>query len=351
MPQSLVPGSDSHLLEVSDVIEETSDAHSLIFAIPEESAAAFSYRPGQFLTVRVPCSYASLARCYSLSSSPYTDTTLKVTVKRVANGRGSNWLCDNIVSGSTVEVLPPSGSFSPKTLSADFLLFAGGSGITPVMSIAKSALAEGTGRVVLIYANRDEKSVIFADELRALGQRYPDRLTVIHWLETVQGLPDMTTLRTLAEPFAGFDAFVCGPGVFMDAAVDALKSLGMPKTRIQVERFLSLERSPFDSEVEPPAPETSTTEQEATVDVELDGQRHQLEWPRRTRLLDLLLEKGISAPYSCREGSCSACACRIEGGEVTMLRNNILDQADLDEGIVLACQSLPVTDEVRVSYE
>ncbi|GAB2673431.1 ferredoxin--NADP reductase [Saccharopolyspora gloriosae] len=340
--------SGVHRLKVDEVVEETPDAISLVFAVPD--GGEFAYRPGQFLTLRVPGEHGgSVARCYSLSSSPHTDSAPRVTVKRVPGGHGSNWLCDNATAGSIVDVLAPDGGFTPKSLDGNFLMLAGGSGITPIMSIVRSVLAGGDGRIVLLYANRDEQSVIFAAALRELAARHPGRLTVVHWLETVQGLPDESSLRALAEPFADHEAFVCGPGAFMDVACGALEPLGFARDRLHVERFLSLAENPFERGGEPEPAEPA--QPDATVEVDIDGARHRFDWPRRQRLLDLLLERGIDAPYSCRQGACSACACRISGGEVSMVRNDILEQEDLDDGIVLACQSLPVTDEVHVSYE
>ena len=187
--------SRSAVLTVSGVIEETSDARSLVFEIPAELKDKFDYKPGQFLTLRIPSDQTgSVARCYSLASSPFTDDAPKVTVKRTVDGYGSNWLCDKLQVGDTIEVLPPSGVFTPKSLDHDFLLFGAGSGITPVISILKSALTQGSGNVVLIYANRDEKSVIFGAELRELAAQHPGRLTVVHWIETVQGTPRRLTV-------------------------------------------------------------------------------------------------------------------------------------------------------------
>ncbi|MEV0703175.1 ferredoxin--NADP reductase [Saccharopolyspora sp. NPDC050389] len=330
-------------LRVAAVIDETRDSRSLVFEPPP----AWSYRPGQFLTLRIPSDRTgSVARSYSLSSSPHVDEAWQVTVKRA--GYGSNWLCDNVSAGTTVDVLPPGGAFTPSSLDDDLLLIAAGSGITPVMSIAKSVLAAGTGRVVLIYANQDEDSVIFAAELRDLIARHPDRIVVVHWLESVQGLPTVPALRELIRPFAGRECFVCGPGGFMDAAAEALKDLEVPRARTHIERFVSLKRNPFEKK-KPKTPEPA--EDAATIAVELDGEHHRFAWPRQKRLLDVLLEKGLDAPFSCREGACSACACRIQRGEVKMLQNSVLDQEDLDEGIILACQSLPITDEVEITYE
>jgi 3-ketosteroid 9alpha-monooxygenase subunit B len=319
---------------VADVIQETPDAVSVVFD------ASFAYQPGQFLTLRC----GPVARCYSLSSSPDVDDRPQVTVKRVPDGYGSAWVCDNVRPGTVLDVMPPAGIFTPRSLDDNLLLFAGGSGITPVISIIKSALARGSGRIVLVYANRDESSVIFAPALRALADAHPERLLVIHWLESLQGLP---TARHFAQlrPFTGFQAFLCGPTPFMEVASRALRSMGVPRDRIHIERFISLSGNPFEEAVEEPSSEAA-----ATVSVDLDGSVHTFPWPRHKKLLDLMLDNGLAAPYSCREGACSACACRIEQGEVKMLQNEILDQEDLDDGIVLACQSLPVTDEVKISY-
>src|SRR5207253_10440476 len=140
-------------------------------------------------TLRLPLQGRHVPRCYSMSSSPAVDDALRVTIKRVNGGRGSNWICDQVKAGDTLQVMPPSGVFTPRTLEGDFLLFAGGSGVTPVFSILRSALAKGSGRICLIYANRDERSVIFRDELNALAGAHPTRLQVIHWLDSVQGVP------------------------------------------------------------------------------------------------------------------------------------------------------------------
>jgi 3-ketosteroid 9alpha-monooxygenase subunit B len=338
----------AYRLRVARVIEETADARSIEFDVDGDDRDAFEYRPGQFLTLRVPSDRCgSVARCYSLSSSPHVDQRIKVTVKRTADGYGSNWLCDTLAAGDEIQALPPAGIFTPGPLDADLLLLAAGSGITPVVSIVKSALAVGSGRVVLIYANRDEAAVIFAGELGVLAAEHPARLLVVHWLESLQGLPTAAGLAGLARPFASFDAFVCGPKPFMAAARAALAQLGVPRGRVKLERFQSLGANPF----EQGSPAPSGSRGAASVRVTLDGARHSFDWPGDTKLLDLLLDNGVDAPYSCREGACSACACRLVAGEVKMLNNDVLEDDDIADGIILACQSLPVTDAVEVSYE
>ena len=237
--------SRSSLLTAAKVIEETDDARSIVFEVPDELRDRF-YKPGQFLTLRIPSTRTgSVARCYSLASSPHTDVEPKVTIKRTVGGYGSNWLCDNVRVGDTIEVLPPAGLFTPRHLDHDFLLWAAGSGITPVMSILKSALTDGVGRVVLIFANRDERSVIFADELRCLASRYPGRLTVIHWLESLQGLPSAAQFVRFALAFEDYESFLCGPKPFMDAVAQALSAAGVPGDRAHSEIFTSLAGDPF----------------------------------------------------------------------------------------------------------
>ena len=364
-------------LTVLDVVEETTDARSVSFDIPDDLAAEFDYKPGQFLTVAVPSDQTGIAaRCYSLCSSPVEDGPPTITVKRTEEGYASNWLVEHLKPGDTLRVLAPSGIFTPADLDADLLLFAGGSGITPIMSITRTALAKGSGKIVLFYANRDEQSVIFGSALTALAAAHPDRLLVIHWLESVQGLPNQNQLRSFAATYPSYDAFVCGPAPFMKATVAALKELEFPRARRHQEKFISLGGNPFgdlhdvevaeaeitaaetdedDAAAEPdvcdPAGEGPRPEGPVNLKVELDGEHYAFDdWAPGTKLLEHLESKGIKAPFSCREGECSACAVRLLDGEVKMLHNDVLDEEDLDEGIRLGCQSLPVTDSVSITY-
>ncbi len=333
-------------VRVVEVVRETADAHSLV--LEPLDGARFDYQPGQFLTVKVPSDRpGGAARCYSLCSSPQRDEQLKVTIKRTRDGYGSNWLCDNAVTGTELEVLPPAGVFVPRDLSRDFLLLAGGSGITPVLSILKSALHVGSGLVTLVYANRDEASVIFRDELVGLGEEFSGRLLVVHLLESVQGLPTEAALRPLLAPYVDRETFVCGPGPFMDLTVATLAGLGFAHDRTHREVFTSLEGDPF-AEVELPI----DTGGEATeVVVDLDGEVTTHVWPAGARLLDVLLAAGRDAPFSCREGACSACACLLQEGTVALDHNEVLDDVDLADGIILACQARATSPVVKVSYD
>jgi 3-ketosteroid 9alpha-monooxygenase subunit B len=334
------------VLTVREIVRETADACSIVFDGP-----AWSYAPGQFLTLKIPTPGGALGRCYSLCSSPHLDEPMRIAVKRVVDGAASSWINSELAVGDELECLEPAGVFTPKSLDTDLLLFAGGSGITPILSILKSALTAGSGRVVLVYANQHENAVIFAAELRELAAAYPDRLTVIHWLESVQGLPTRPQLRALAAPFTAFTAFVCGPSPFMESVGHVLRELGVPPARIHVERFHSLAEDPF---VLPPPVVVEAAdggvEDSAELEVELDGEYHTFRWPRNTKLLDLLLSKGLKAPFSCRQGACSACACILAEGDIKMLHNEILEQDDLDEGFILGCQSLPISDRVAIRY-
>jgi 3-ketosteroid 9alpha-monooxygenase subunit B len=324
----------AHRLRVAEVIAETPEAHSLVLSVPPALAAAFAYRPGQYLTVLVPRNGGNVARCYSLSSSPHTDDNLKITVKRVRDGQASNWICDHVRAGGTLELLPPAGEFTPATLDDDLLLLAGGSGITPVMGIIKSVLARGRGRVALVYANRDERSVIFRAELDALCDRYGDRLTVTHWLDSERGAPEAAALADVFAPVAGREAYVCGPEPFVAVSRKALQQAGVPEERIRVERF--------EIEQEPTV--------DATLEVEIDGQTHRLPWPAGKRLLDVVIEAGLNPPFSCRQGHCGSCALRLLGGKVDLVHNEVLEQEDFDDGYILACQAVARTEEVSVTY-
>src|SRR5260370_40817054 len=176
----------------------------------------------------------------------------------MASGYASNWIADNVTAGSVLALLPPAGTFTPPSLDADFLLLAGGSGITPVMSILGAALAAGRGQIVLIYANAAERSVIFGPRLAELRSAAPERLLVLHWLDVLAGPPDVAALRALARPYAGYDAYVCGPDPYMAAVRQALSALGIPGKRVHVERFLYLAVNPFEATAPPAASVTAT---------------------------------------------------------------------------------------------
>ena len=361
---------DSHLLKVAEIVRETADAVSVHFEIPAGESEAFAFKPGQFLTLGVPSDQTGLvARAYSICTPP--GDGLAVTVKRTAEGYASNWINDNLRAGDTVRVLPPSGIFTPKTLDTDLLLLAGGSGVTPVMSIAGHAPAQGTAKTTVFYANRDEGSVIFAEKLRELAAAHPERLQVIHWLESVQGLPSAAQMKAFLAQYDGWTSFCCGPAPFMKMVQTALKELEVPRERRHQEKFISLGGNPFgdveevlaaqatlaeaddadDGDEESAGAEEAAVAGPVAVEVELDGETFNfVDWDGRQHLLDFLESKGIAAPFSCREGECSACACMVLEGDLSMTRNDVLEADDLADGIRLSCQARALTEKVRVTY-
>jgi 3-ketosteroid 9alpha-monooxygenase subunit B len=332
-------------LRVREVIDDTDEAKSIAFEIPPEHADAFRYRPGQFLTLRIAYDGRHLLRCYSLASCPLVEEPPRVVIKRVAQGRVSNWLCDRIKAGDAIEVKSPAGHFTPHSIDDDFLLFAGGSGITPIFSIIRSALIAGRGRLCLIYANRDEDSVIFRDQLNALTNDHPTRLQVIHLLDVVHGLPSVARLVELSRPWIRADCYVCGPEAFMDCALEALRAAGVAPARIHVERFVSLP-----DEEDSVAIVESGRDGQIQLEVELDGVHHELTCSRGEPILDAMLRAGLKAPHSCQAGACGSCMCTLEAGEVHLRHNQVLDKNDLKQGWILACQAIADSAKVRVRF-
>lgn len=332
-------------LKVVEVVRETADAVSIVLDVPPSLQSEFTYEPGQFLTVRLTIGDKRVKRCYSLSSSPHVEPRPVITVKRVVGGLVSNALCSDLIAGDMLECAPPSGLFVPKSLDTDFVLFAGGSGITPVLSIAKSVLARGEGNILLIYANRDEPSIIFREALKQMAQESAGRLTVVHWLESLLGLPGAPGIAPLLKGWLGAEAYMCGPALFMAGVTQALEALGMDHRRIHTERFVSLP-----DEVLPMANGLVTNELAAvvTLQVTIDGAAYSAPWHAGEKMLDALLAAGIDAPYSCRVGGCSTCMCRVTQGQVDMAANLVLDERELADGWVLSCQALPKAQTVHV---
>lgn len=305
-------------IRIAEVITETPDARSLVLD------TSFDYLPGQYLTVRTPAG----ARCYSLATSPFTDTRPMVTVKRVRDGQVSNWICDHVRAGDTLEFSEPAGSFTPGSLDDDLLLLAGGSGITPIMGIIKAVRGRGRGDLSLLYANRDPNSIIFKTALE-------DLVPVTHWLDSERGVPTPEALASVLSSYPGNrEAFVCGPEAFVAVAEKALQLAGVPADRVRIERY---EIEPVDS-------------REAVAEVAIDGQTHVLPWAPGKRLLDVIIDAGLNPPYSCRQGQCGACAVRMVEGEVDLVHNEILEEEDFADGYILACQAIPLSDRVSVTY-
>ncbi|MAI78195.1 MAG: 3-ketosteroid-9-alpha-hydroxylase [Deltaproteobacteria bacterium] len=333
-------------LEVVRIIEETADARSLVFGVPDGLKETFKYRAGQFLTFGVTVEEHPLVRCYSLASSPDVDAEKKVTVKRVAEGRASNWFNDHVTVGDVLKVMKPAGNFCLQDRSTQLVLFAGGSGITPVISLVKSALATTQRSIQLVYANRDEGSIIFRKELDELASAHADRLEVVHRLDEVDGFLDVTAAGALISNALSADFYVCGPGAYMDVVEAALATAGVPSDRIFIERFLSPELEALDHPAEREEGEASSK-----VVIYLDGQETELVVGEGETILEACHRAGLDAPCACLEGYCGACMALVKGGTVEMRENDGgLDDSQVAEGWVLTCQGLLRSEGVRVEY-
>ncbi|WP_018177181.1 ferredoxin--NADP reductase [Jongsikchunia kroppenstedtii] len=345
----------SHKITVHAVVAESADAVSVSFDVPPELTDRFRYLPGQFLTLRIPSTQTgSVARCYSLSSSPAIDPRPTVTVKRTADGYASNWLCDNLAAGTAVTVLEPSGTFVADSPARDVLLCAAGSGITPIMSITKSILHSGTGHVALLYANRDRESTIFLARLAELAEQFPGRLMLLHWWEEDKGLPTAEDIADIVRPYSGRDTYLCGPQGFMAVTTAGLGQLGVMPAHIRREEYRSLDSNPFDTASAPKAePEShgQAADGQPRLVVDLDGETHELAWPRGTTLLQLLLDRGFDPPYVCRESACGTCVCSVKTGRTRMLMNESLIDDELEMGLTLACQTLPESDLLHIAFD
>ncbi|MCW5747475.1 MAG: ferredoxin--NADP reductase [Alphaproteobacteria bacterium] len=334
-----------HPLRVQRIVQETPDARSFVLAVPPDLAARFKYRAGQFLTFRVPHPDGAVARCYSLSSSPETDGETKVTVKRVAGGRGSNWFHDALKEGATLDVMAPAGRFVLGAGEAPLLMFAGGSGITPVMSLIKSALKTTGRKIRLFYANRDAASVIFRAEFDALQRAHPDRLEVRHHLDDQQGL---TTAAEVQQALAGFEAaeaYLCGPGPFMTLVEDTLLKAGMPRNRVLIERF---EASGNDAV--PVAPDEGDVVP-AFITIHFEGKTHKVPYRKGLSILNAAREAGLSPNSACEEGFCASCAAKKIKGKIVLANNDIYTEEDLASGWILTCQGHAFGEEVEITYD
>ena len=335
-------------LRVEKIIDETHDSRSFVFEIPAELKERFAYQPGQFLSFKIPFEGRILTRSYSLSSSPHTDLKHKVTVKRVDEGRISNWMNDRVEVDSHLTVVPPAGQFVLNDSDRKITLFGGGSGITPVISIIKSALASSQRSLKLIYANRDERSIIFNDELDQLLHEHGDRFEIVHSLDEVDGFLDCEAVKRHVGSDVDSDFYLCGPGPFMATVEEALRELQIDHDRIHIERFVS----PPDPglHVEELTPDVSDDSVPDTITIVLDGEAHEVSYQKGEKVLWAAREAGLDPPFSCEEGYCSCCMAKLAAGEVKMDNNDCLSQSLLDEGWVLTCQSRCVSGKVKVEY-
>jgi len=333
-------------LRIKRVVRETSDAVSLVLDVPEHVSSRFRYQAGQFLTLRVTVDGEDLRRCYSMSSAPAEDE-LQITVKRDPGGLVSNWLNDTASEGIEIHAAPPEGRFCLRDNADEIVAFAGGSGITPIMSLVRTALANSPRRIRLFYANRSRESVIFDDALSRLADRYADRLVVAHHIDDDSGVVAPESIESFIESVGDADYYICGPGPFMDTVEEAVAKSGVAPKRVHLERF-TVAPVPVDG---PDSSAGSAEEATEVVVIDLDGKKTTADYRSGNTLLQTARMAGLRAPSSCETGSCGTCMARIVGGSARMLNNDALDDDEVAEGWVLTCQSLPTSQTVHVVYE
>jgi 3-ketosteroid 9alpha-monooxygenase subunit B len=337
----------AHELRVARVVDETSDARSFVFEIPAAMSERFAYRAGQYLTFEVPLEGETLMRCYSLASSPELGEEHKVTVKRVEGGRGSNWFHDHVAAGSVLRVMPPLGRFVLHDDPAPLLFFAGGSGITPVISLIKCAIETSQRQIRLLYANRDARSVIFQRELESLASQHPRRLEVLHHLDDASGFVTAERVQAARAGFEAAEHYLCGPGPFMATVETSLLAAEVPKSRIHIERFEEPEEHA----------ETGVTEAAPTegipseIVVHLEGKTHRVPYTAGQTLLAAVRAAGLSAPFACEEAFCGSCAAKCLRGEVVLDRNDVFSAEELAEGWILTCHGRPASPHCEITWD
>lgn len=335
-----------HQLRVAKIIQETADARSFVLDVPVQLADQFRYRAGQFLTFEITNALDTFNRCYSLSSAPETDgRQLKVTVKRVPGGKGSNWFNDSLEEGCLLRVLPPAGRFVLKDNAAPLLLFGGGSGITPMISIIKSALHSSSRRIRLYYANRDRSSIIFENELLNLAQRHPARFELINHLDIEQGLTTRGEILTAMTGFDDAEAYLCGPTPFMNFVEQTLLSAGMSRARVLIERF----EASGESDALPSQEAGEIVPGEITVHFE--NKVYKVPYNDGQTILAAVRAAGLNPMSSCEEGFCATCAAKRIKGKIIMVKNDVYTADDLAQGWILTCQGHCFGPEVEISFD
>lgn len=352
-----------HRLKIAEVRRETADAVSIRFEIPAGLKDAFAFRAGQHLTLRTDLNGEDLRRNYSVCVAPH-DGEIRIAVKQMPGGRFSSWANSALAVGNIVDVLPPMGRFVlPETANASpyYVAIAGGSGITPVLSILKTILKQNPqSRYTLLYGNRNSASIMFLEELAGLKNRYLDRLEVYHFLENeaeeielFNGRLDREkceeVLGSLVDARSADAFFICGPGPMMDAAEAALQARGVSATNIFIERFttgaVSAEQLAREEVLQKKAAGTQ-------ISVTLDGRRAKITFDAaKGNILESVQAAGLPAPYACKGGVCTTCRAKVLSGTVAMKKNYELTESEVAQGYVLTCQAVPTSDQVALSYD
>jgi len=351
-----------HKLVVREIVPETAEANSIRFEIPPALRDAFAFKAGQHLTLRATIEGEEVRRNYSLCTAP-AESDWMVTVKRIGGGLFSNWVGDALKAGDTVEVMVPHGSFTTEFSAANkrhLVGIAGGSGITPVMSLIKTLLREEPhSRFTLLYGNRDSSSVIFLEALAGLKDKHLGRLEIYHFLDAeeqdIELFNGMLSRERLEEAISALvpDAaqvegwFICGPGPMMDAAEGAVLDRNVPKERIHIERFTA-DRPP--QAVAQEMAQLQTQAEGVTVAVTLDGRTRRVPFTAGN-ILDSARAAGMPAPFACKAGVCATCRAKVTKGKVEMAVHYGLTDEEVAEGYVLTCQSVPLGGGVAVDYD
>ena len=353
-----------HELTVTDVNKTIRDAVIVTLAPSVEDTAAFmDYKQGQYLTFRKDFDGEELRRSYSICAGK-DDGVLQVGIKRVDGGAFSTWVNEELAAGDKVEAMPPMGAFhtpiEPEK-AKNYLGFAGGSGVTPVLSILRTVLSrEPKSNFTLVYANKSVSTIMFREQLEDLKNLYMGRLTIIHILEQdSQGIDLFTGLVTAEKCGELFKhwidinsidlAMICGPEPMMLGIRDALQDHGLTKDQIKFELFASAQTGRAKRRAES---KNAAEAGEATMaTVQLDGESRSFEMNKNQTILEAALENNMDAPHACKAGVCSTCMCRVVEGEVDMVTNHALEDYEVEKGYVLSCQSYPISAKVVVDYE
>jgi ring-1,2-phenylacetyl-CoA epoxidase subunit PaaE len=345
--------TEFHRLTVARVDPLTDDSAAVTFDVPARLAEKFTFAPGQSLTIRRGGERRSYSICAARGRAP------RIGVREVAGGAVSGWLVHKVRAGDVIEVQEPSGSFTPDLETpGQHVMIAAGSGITPILSIAGSVLAAHDGSAVtLLYGNRRNDSVMFADEIADLKDAYPARICLVHLLsrepqevELFNGRLDAGKLRSLlpvtVEVAAVDHWWLCGPFGMVEDAIGVLTALGVPPNRVHRELFYVEEEPPAIAQHAEAAAGPG-----AEVTVLLDGRSSTATVEPGTPVLDGAQRVRPDLPFACKGGVCGTCRALLVKGEVTMRRNFALEQDEIDAGYVLTCQAIPASDQVTVDYD
>ena len=352
-----------HDLEVTDVRKTIRDAVVVTLKPVNGAAEAFDFTQGQYLTFRRDFDGEELRRSYSICAGK-DEGILQVGIKRVDGGAFSTWANTELKAGDTLQAMAPMGTFfTPLDAGAEkhYLGFAGGSGITPVLSILKTTLAaEPNSSFTLVYANKGVNTIMFREELEDLKNLYMGRFNVIHVLESdaqeIDLFTGLVTEKKCAQLFEHWidiqsvdTAFICGPEPMMLGIASALRTAGLSDSQIKFELFASAQ--PGRAKRKAAATDAASSANQTKAAITLDGATQTIEMGKDMTLLDAALENAMDAPYACKAGVCSTCRCKVLEGEVEMVANHALEDYEVEKGYVLSCQAYPVTDNVVVDYD